>query len=458
MSIPRLFGTDGMRGKAGVYPLVPELLERLGLVLAARIHNDDSDTTSERRRVLIGHDGRESGETLVAAVAAGLTRGGIDVDVVGLAPTPCIAYLTFSGPYQAGVVVSASHNPADDNGIKLLGRGGTKLADALEEELESALLHAEDVADAEMPGQISRRKNLVADYIGWLRGEAFADLDLSGQRVLIDCANGAASELAGRVLKAFGAEAVTINDHPDGRNINDGCGALHPEVAAAAIPGTGCALGLSLDGDADRGLLCDSTGRTLDGDAILAGLGVSMCRHGELKDDTVVATVMSNLALERLLHDAGATLKRAAVGDRYVAAMMREGNYVLGGEKSGHILFGEDHGFRGDGLYTLLRVMQSMQRDGLSAEQFAADYADLPQRLLNLRVTARKPLEDMPRLSTACKEVEAELGDRGRIVVRFSGTELLMRLMVEATEESLVEAALDRLEAATREEGILAGS
>lgn len=456
MSTARLFGTDGMRGKAGVYPLVPELLERLGLVLASRIHSDDPDHIGERHRVLIGHDGRESGETLVAAVAAGLTRGGIDVDVVGLAPTPCIAYLTFSGPYQAGVVVSASHNPADDNGIKLLGRSGTKLADALEEELESALLHHEDVPDASVHGEISRCKNLIADYIGWLRGQAFPDLDLSGMRIMIDCANGAASELAPRVMKAFGAEAVTINDHPDGRNINENCGALHPEIAAEAISGTGCSLGLSLDGDADRGMLCDSNGRILDGDGILAGLGVSMCLNGELKDNTVVATVMSNLALERCIQAAGGTLLRAAVGDRYVAAMMREGDYSLGGEKSGHILFGEDHGYRGDGIYTLLRVLQVIRRDQLKPENFAGDYVDLPQRLVNLPVTARKPLSDMPFLTAACEQVEADLGDRGRTVVRFSGTELRLRLMVEATETALVDSALERLQEAVQKENILA--
>jgi len=274
-------------------------------------------------------------------------------------------------------------------------------------------------------------------------------------RILVDCANGAASELAPRVLKAFGAEAVTINDHPDGRNINANCGALHPEVAAAAIGGTNCDLGLSLDGDADRGLLCDSTGRILDGDAILAGLGVSMCLNGELKDNTVVATVMSNLALERCIGAAGGILKRAAVGDRYVAAMMREGDYNLGGEKSGHILFGEDHGFRGDGIYTLLRVLQIIQRDKLKPESFAGDYADLPQRLVNLPVSCRKPMSDMPFLKEACDAVDADLGDRGRTVVRFSGTELRLRLMVEATETALVDSALLRLEEAARKENIL---
>lgn len=456
MNAQTLFGTDGIRGRAGSYPLVPGLLERLGLVLAARIHIDMVEGSVERPKVLIGHDGRESGETLIAAVAAGLIKGGVDVDVVGLAPTPCVAYLTFAGPYQAGVVVSASHNPAADNGIKLLGRRGAKLSAAVEQELEAALLAPEDPSMASESGAMRRTKNLVADYIAWLRSEAFPDLDLAGKRILVDCANGAASKLAHRVLHAFGAEAITIHDKPDGLNINEGCGALHPEVAAKAVVEHGCHLGLSLDGDADRGMLADRKGRVLDGDAILAGLGVAMQERGELVDQTVVATVMSNLALERTLHAVGATLLRTKVGDKYVARAMRKGGYNLGGEKSGHILFGEDHGFRGDGIYTLLRVLQSLASAGLEPETFAADYADLPQRLVNLKVTRRVPLKQLPTLQAACSALEKELGDRGRIVVRFSGTELLLRLMVEALDQELVDRALERLEKAVVAEDILA--
>lgn len=456
MTSHHLFGTDGIRGKAGHYPLVPDLLERLGLVLAAQIHLDLPAEMEDHPRVVIGHDGRESGETLVAAVAAGLTAGGVHVDVLGLAPTPCVAYLTFSGPYQAGVVVSASHNPAEDNGVKLLGRNGAKLGKSVEQELEARLTAEEELPRAAEPGETRRTKNLLSDYIAWLRNEAFPNLDLGGRRILVDCANGAASKLAPRVLHAFGAETVTIHDKPDGLNINDGCGALHPEVAGAAVVAHDCHLGLSLDGDADRGILVDRKGRILDGDAILAGLGVAMQERGELASETVVATVMSNLALERCLHEVGATLLRAQVGDKYVAAAMREGGFNLGGEKSGHILFGEDHGFRGDGMYTLLRVLESLARDGAEPDTFAADYADLPQRLVNLPVQRRCPLEELQNLHQACGELEQELGDRGRIVVRFSGTELRLRLMVEALEEQLVEESLARLEAAVQLDDILA--
>jgi len=455
MNAQTLFGTDGIRGRAGSYPLVPGLLERLGLVLAARIHGDMTEEQKDRPKVLIGHDGRESGETLVAAVAAGLTKGGIDVDVIGLATTPCVAYLTFAGPYQAGVVVSASHNPAADNGIKLLGRQGAKLAEAVEQELEAALLSTDDPLESAEAGEMRRTKNLVVDYIAWLRSEAFPNLDLAGKKFLVDCANGAASKLAPRILRAFGAEAICIHDKPDGLNINDGCGALHPEVASKAVVELGCDLGLSLDGDADRGMLIDRKGRILDGDAILAGLGVAMQKRGELKDNTVVATVMSNLALERCLHDVGATLLRAQVGDKYVAAAMREGSFNLGGEKSGHILFGDDHGYRGDGIYTLLRVLQSLAADGQEPDDFAPGYVDLPQRLVNLKVSKRVPLEQLPCLFAACADLEKELGDRGRIVVRFSGTELRLRLMVEALEADLVDSSIAKLEAAVKQDDIL---
>jgi len=450
-----LFGTDGIRGVAGDYPLVPELLEKLGRVLALRILGDLPDNTETAPRVLIGHDGRESGETLAAAVAAGLTHGGVPVDVVGLTSTPCLAYLTFADCYQAGVMISASHNPAEDNGIKIFGRQGNKLADALEQELETALEGIGPPPEGVTPAEIRRTKNLVADYISWLRTEAFPDLELKGRRILVDCANGAASELAPRVLKTFGAEVIAIHDKPDGRNINHGCGALHPEVAAAAVQEFGCEIGLSLDGDADRSIFSDADGRILDGDAILAGLGCALHEAGKLPGKTVVATVMSNLALERLLKASSINLLRAQVGDRYVAEAMREGGFRLGGEKSGHILFGEDHGFRGDGLYTLLRIMEVLVAKEWTMPEFAADYHDLPQRLVNLKVAKRLPLEELPALSAACTKAEQDLGDDGRIVVRFSGTELCLRLMVEAIDEQLVESTLRTLEAAARKDGIL---
>jgi phosphoglucosamine mutase len=445
----KLFGTDGIRGKAGQEPLTDTTLQRFGVALAQGLEGDPL-------RVLIGHDGRESGETLVAAIAQGLSESGVHVDVVGLTPTPCLAYLTSAGDYAAGVMVSASHNPAPDNGIKLLGADGAKLCDQGELAVEKAFFELEEITPAEKPGEIRRTKGLLGDYIGWLRGEAFPDLDLQGIRVLVDCANGAASQLAGRVIHAFGGEVVTIFDKPDGRNINDGCGALHPEVAAAAVGEHSCQIGLSLDGDGDRGMLCDSSGRLLDGDHILAGMGALMAAEGQLAGNTVIATVMSNLALENYLSERGIQLVRTQVGDRYVAAQMRKGNYNLGGEKSGHILFGDEHGYRGDGLYTLLKVCHALASVNAKADAFAKGYVDMPQTLLNLDATRRVPMEELPQLSAVCAKVDQELGSDGRTVVRFSGTELKLRLMVEAKTAEMVQTALNQLHAAAEADGILA--
>jgi phosphoglucosamine mutase len=445
----KLFGTDGIRGKAGQEPLTSDTLQRFGAALAQGLEGDPA-------RVLIGHDGRESGETLVAAIALGLSENGVHVDVVGLTPTPCLAYLTAAGDYAAGVMISASHNPAPDNGIKLLGADGSKLCDQGELAVEKAFFELEEIETVEKPGEIRRTKGLLGDYIGWLRGEAFPDLDLQGIRVLVDCANGAASQLAGRVIHAFGGEVATIFDKPDGRNINDGCGALHAEVAAAAVTEKGCQIGLSLDGDGDRGMLCDGSGRILDGDTILAGMGALMASEGQLAGNTVIATVMSNLALENYLQERGIQLVRTQVGDRYVAAQMRKGSYNLGGEKSGHILFGTEHGFRGDGIYTLLKVCHALATVNLKVDAFAPGYQDMPQTLVNLAATRRVPLAELPQLSAACAKVEQELGENGRTVVRFSGTELKLRLMVEAKTPELVQAALEQLQIAAEADGILA--
>ena len=444
----RLFGTDGMRGEAGQEPLTPETLERLGRLLGVRLGGLGHSA-------LIGHDGRESGETLAAALLKGLNAVGCDVDVLGLAPTPAVMYLTGAGGYDAGIVVSASHNPAADNGVKLLCSAGSKLEDEVEAGLEAALTAGEDPPDAAVAGKQRRVQSLVGDYLAWLRNEAFPELDLRGWKVALDCANGAYSRLGPRVLQAFGAEVVPLNDHPDGRNINLECGATHPEVAAAAVLDHHASVGLCVDGDGDRGLMVDANGRVLDGDALLAGLGTHLMERGELPGGTVAATVMSNLALERWLARCGARLHRAPVGDRHVAAAMREQGWALGGEKSGHVLFGEEHGYRGDGLYTFLRVLQALALEGKGSADFADGYQDMPQVLLNLPVSERRPLEGLPRLSAETALLEREMGPHGRSVVRFSGTELKLRLMIEAETQQMVEDGIARLRAAAEADGIL---
>ena len=439
-----LFGTDGIRGRAGEYPLIPEFLEKLGETLAAHLRGPDCPG-----RVLVGHDGRESGEPFSSAIAEGLNLGGVGVDLLGLAPTPCVAHLTGEGPYQAGVVISASHNPATDNGIKLLSSKGAKINDELENDLEAALNESPPPRPS-APG-VTARKSLLGDYLSWLRNEAFPNLDFGGRKVVADCANGAWSQLAPRVLRAFGADPVIIHDGPNGANINEGCGSLHPEMTAKVVTREDAFMGLSLDGDGDRVLLSDAKGRILDGDAVMAGLA----KHTLPTDKTVVATVMSNLALENWVKALGGTLLRTPVGDRHVAEAMREGGHSLGGEKSGHLLFGEEHDFRGDGVYTFLKVAEAVLASGACSSAFVEDYADLPQSLRNLPVTSRPPLETLPNFSVACAQVEDTLQGKGRIVVRYSGTENRLRLMAEAESQELVESVLDTLQASAEEEGIL---
>ena len=445
----RLFGTDGIRGRAGAWPLVDEFLTVLGRAVGIRVLSQDAAA-----HVVIGHDGRASGPGIVAALTSGLRGSGVSVHEVGLCTTPALAYLAAAGPFQAGVMVSASHNPAEDNGIKLFGHDGAKFPDAAEVELEAAVKMPLPPA-VRLSGARIQDPALLERYVAWLR-DAFADLDLRGRRILVDCAQGGASQLAERVLDACGATPVPLNNQPDGANINRDCGALHPEVAAREASARNCDLGLSLDGDADSGMLVDGHGRVLDGDALLAGLGRHHQNRGELANATVVATVMSNLALETWLASSGVRLLRTQVGDRFVAEAMRAGGHNLGGEKSGHLLFGQDHGWRGDGLYTLLRVLRVLSREGIGAADFARGYQDFPQRLLNLKVTRRVPLEQLPALAAENLLLSRELEGRGRTVIRFSGTELRLRLMVEARDAALVDSALQRLAAASRRDGILA--
>ena len=447
----RLFGTDGMRGLAGQEPLTVSTLTRLGQLLGQRLINEFNEAC-----VLIGHDGRESGETLCAALTEGLCAAGTNVEVVGLAPTPAVAFLCSEGDFNAGIVVSASHNPAHDNGVKLLAANGSKCDGQFELALEQDLISDCELTAAEQSGECKRSKGLLGDYIAWLRTQAFPDLDLSGKRILVDCANGAWSQLCPRLLKAFGAEAVCINDRPDGSNINLNCGAMHPEIMSEAVREQGCELGISVDGDGDRGMLADATGRILDGDALLAGLGELLNQRGALNDSTITATVMSNLALEQWCKQRGMKLHRTPVGDRHVAKVMREKNWNLGGEKSGHMLFGNEHGFRGDGLYTLLKVLSELSIAKPDIEDFAKNYHDMPQELRNLAALKRVPLEELPQLMAADQKVKHELGELGRTVVRFSGTELKLRLMVEANSSDLVTNALDQLQTAANADGILA--
>jgi phosphoglucosamine mutase len=422
----RLFGTDGIRGVAGV-DLTSDLARRLG---ATAVEVLGRHGAMQPPTFVVGRDTRASGEWLEDALTDGIVMAGGDVMVAGVEPTPAIAFMTVDLGASSGVVISASHNPADDNGIKFFSREGMKLPDHIEDEIEREL-------DRE-PRSGTRRGRVMATPEGreaYLRHlEGAADARLEGMTVVVDCANGAASGVAPEVLRMLGANVVAINAAPDGRNINDGCGALHPEVVAAEVVRLGADAGVSHDGDADRALFADAAGNVIDGDQILAASALDMHERGTLKGDVVVGTVMSNLGLVRALRDAGIELVRTRVGDRYVLEEMDRRGAMLGGEQSGHVIFRE-HATTGDGLLTAVRFLSLAALSGRSVGELAGAMRRFPQVMINVPVDEREGLADAAAVEEAVAEAEAALGDGGRVLVRASGTEPLIRVMVEAETE-----------------------
>ncbi|MGE3175692.1 MAG: phosphoglucosamine mutase [Planctomycetota bacterium] len=429
---PPRFGTDGLRGRAGEPPLDAETMRRVGAALGVLLQKSAGDQV----RVLCGDDGRESAPWILEALAQGLVSAEVAVTDVGLCTTPALAYLTRTQPFAAGIMISASHNPAHDNGIKIFTHAGTKLPDADERELETLCRELRP----EHPGtpRMRPRHELLREYENHL-AEVFPDLDLSGFKLCVDAANGGGSELAPSVLRAFGAEVVELACEPDGFNINDGVGALHPERTAAAVREHGAHLGICLDGDGDRGIFVDELGTIRDGDDQLCLFGLEMQRQGRLPDATVVATVMSNLGLHRALQQAGVKVHVTPVGDRNVVQAMRQHGWALGGEQSGHVLFAGDGHLTGDGLFTALKLLSL---PGVHATGFARAFASFqrfPQRLINVPVARKPDLATVPAIAAASAEIERTLGDDGRLVLRYSGTESLCRVMVEARDGALVD-------------------
>jgi phosphoglucosamine mutase len=425
----RLFGTDGVRGLAN-----RELTAELALALGSAAARHLARSSPARRRVaVVGRDPRASGEMLEAAVVAGLTSEGVDALRVGVLPTPAVAYL--AGAYDAdfGVMISASHNPMPDNGIKIFGPGGHKLDDAAEDRI--AELVATGPGERPIGADIGRVVNAEDALERYLRhvGKA-ATTRLEGLTVVVDCAHGAASTAAPRAYRAAGATVVAINAEPNGRNINDGCGSTHLDGVAAAVLAHGADLGLAHDGDADRCLAVDATGAVIDGDAIMVVLASAMQEADELASNTLVATVMSNLGLHLAMRAAGIAVRTTAVGDRYVLEELRAGEFTLGGEQSGHIVL-PAFGTTGDGIVTGLRLMSRMAQTGLSLAELAAGMRSLPQVLINVEVADKATVVQAPAVQSAVREAEVELGDTGRILLRPSGTEQLVRVMVEAADE-----------------------
>jgi phosphoglucosamine mutase len=425
----RMFGTDGVRGVAN-RDLSAELALALGSAAARRL---GSACGHARRVAVVGRDPRASGEMLEAAVIAGLTSEGVDALRVGVLPTPAVACLTSAYDADFGVMISASHNPMPDNGIKIFGPGGHKLDDATEDRIEE-LVHQ---GPGERPtgagiGRIVDAEDALDRYLRHAGKAVTARLD--GLTVVVDCANGAASAAAPNAYRAAGANVIAINAQPDGLNINDRCGSTHMEALRSAVVSYGADLGLAHDGDADRCLAVDANGGVVDGDAIMVILALAMRESGELAFNTLVTTVMSNLGLHLTMRAAGVEVRTTSVGDRYVLEELRAGEFALGGEQSGHIVM-PAHGTTGDGIVTGLRLMSRMAQTRAPLATLAAPMQTLPQVLINVEVADKASVADAPSVRTAVAEVEAELGDTGRILLRPSGTEQVVRVMVEAADE-----------------------
>ncbi|HEX6357042.1 phosphoglucosamine mutase [Actinophytocola sp.] len=434
----RLFGTDGVRGQANS-ELTPELALSVAAAAARVLAEHDS---SHRPVAVVGRDPRASGEMLQAAVAAGLTSAGADVMQLGVLPTPAVAHLVGELGADLGVMISASHNPMPDNGIKLFAAGGHKLADAIEDEIEAHMGAEYARPTGTGVGRVYDIADSLDRYIAHLLKAVPNRLD--GLRVVVDCANGAAWAAAPQAYREAGAEVIAISALPDGENINEGCGSTHLEGLRDAVLAEGAHLGIAHDGDADRCLAIDGAGNVVDGDQIMAVLAVAMKESGELAENTLVATVMSNLGLHLAMRDAGVTLRTTAVGDRYVLEALRENNLSLGGEQSGHVVM-PSHATTGDGLLTALRLMSRVAATGRPLAELAAVMTRLPQVLKNVKVADKAAVARSSSVSEAVAEVEAELGETGRVLLRPSGTEQLVRVMVEAPSLQVAEAAADRL-------------
>jgi len=444
----KLFGTDGIRAVAGEFPLDATTIFAVGLALGHSLRK----TTAEPR-VILGRDTRESSPWMAATLAAGLRQAGACVESAGIVPTPAVAFLARTHGFQAGVVLSASHNPWQDNGIKLFGADGFKLADAVELAMEDEILHrAAQVAapdSASLPA-VEDDPALRADYIQFLI-DCVPGLSLAGLRIVADCANGAAAAVAPELFRRLGADATLLNIAPDGRNINLNCGALHPKLVAAEVSARGADLGLTFDGDADRCMLAGSRNNVLNGDAILLMAARDLKARGLLTGDLVVATTMSNMGLEAALRRSGIHMLRAPVGDRYVLEQMQQHNAALGGEQSGHILL-PHLATTGDGLLTALVVLDLIARTGKSIDDLTADLRVFPQVIVNVRVRERKPLESIPTVAAAIRAAEEELKDSGRVVIRYSGTEPLARVMIEAESEAAMRRHAGAIADAIRDE------
>ncbi|MBK4215209.1 phosphoglucosamine mutase [Paracoccus caeni] len=438
-----LFGTDGVRGRANTHPMTAEMALRLGAAAGRYFRRDGHNV----HRVVIGKDTRLSGYMLENALTAGLTSTGMNVLLLGPVPTPAVGFLTRSMRADLGIMISASHNPAEDNGIKFFGPDGFKLSDEAEAEIEAIVAGEIEPSQPQNIGRAKRIDDGRGRYVEYAKTTFPSGRRLDGLKVVVDCANGAAYKAAPEVLWELGADVIPLGVKPDGYNINAGVGSTHPEACAAAVLEHGAHLGISLDGDADRVIIIDEKGRIADGDQIMALMAARWAEQGRLQGDALVATVMSNLGLEHYLERRGLRLERTRVGDRYVVERMREGGFNLGGEQSGHIVM-TDYATTGDGLIAAMQFLAALAESGDSASVLAAQFDPVPQLLKNVRYAAGADPLSADEVRRVIAEAEAKLAGTGRVLIRKSGTEPLIRVMAEAENEHLLREVVDGIVAA----------
>ncbi len=434
----KLFGTDGVRGTANTYPMTAEMALKIGAAVGHHFRPDKQGV----HRVVIGKDTRLSGYMFENALTAGLTSTGMNVLLLGPVPTPAVGLLTRSMRADLGVMISASHNPAHDNGIKFFGPDGFKLSDAVEEQIEQLVAEGVEPAAASKIGRAKRIDDSRFRYIERVKSSFPRQMRLDGLKVVLDCANGAAYSVAPMALWELGATVVPVGVEPDGHNINEGCGSTHPQSAAEAVVAHGADVGICLDGDADRCILIDENGEVGDGDQFMALMAARWSAEQRLKGGALVATVMSNLGLERYLNDLGVRLERTGVGDRYVVERMRQGGFNLGGEQSGHIVM-TDHATTGDGLMAGLQFLAEMVRSDKKSSELMNQFEPVPQLLKNVQYQAGADPLELPQVKSVIADAEARLDGSGRLLIRKSGTEPLIRVMAECEDDDLLVQVVD---------------
>jgi phosphoglucosamine mutase len=446
----KIFGTDGIRGLANNYPLTPEMLTKIGRAIA---HYFKERNSKPNHKIVIGKDTRLSGYMVEYALTSAICSAGVDVLLVGPMPTPAIAHLTKSLNCDAGIVLSASHNPSQDNGIKIFDENGFKLPDEVEEKIEGYVFSGEINHDhilGALIGKAFRIDDARGRYIEFAKS-SIRSASLTGLKVVLDCANGAAYHIAPDILSELGAEIIVLNNKPDGLNINKDCGAVHPEVIQQKVKEIGADVGIAVDGDADRAIFCDENGELVDGDKIMVMITKHFMEKERLNHNTLVVTDYSNLGVDKAIKAAGGKVIRVKNGDRYVAEEMRNNNYTIGGEKSGHIIFGR-YSTTGDGVITALQVLNLMKETGKKMSELANCMEEMPQILLDVEVNEKKQFEDMPGFYAKLNEVSCKLSGRGRMLVRYSGTQDICRIMVEGEDKEEIEGYANTLAEELRKE------